>query len=190
MILDLSAVNRTRNPLGTINHEFTVQKMPGKRSDESLDLGTIELMHLSRLLPGDVAPAFEVETLGGDRVALEDFRGKFVLLDFWATWCGPCLRETPYLKATHEAFGRDDRFAMVSLSLDEDREAPRRYVAKHALAWTQCAMSEEKRRSLLADYGATGIPQILLVDPDGRIVANNLRGDQIFKTVEAALNSR
>lgn len=72
-----------------------------------------------------------METLDGKPLKLEDFRGKFVLLEFWATWCGPCLYETPALKATYEAFRENERFVMIGLSLDTDVDAPKKYVAEN-----------------------------------------------------------
>ena len=94
--------------------------------------------------PGDVAPNIDAgarshgaRTLDGRPLKLEDFRGKFVLLDFWATWCGPCLSEIPHLQAVHQAFGRDPRFVLLSLSVDETIDAPRQFQAKRKLPWMQ-----------------------------------------------------
>ena len=79
---------------------------------------------------GEVAPPIEATTLDGKPLKLDDFKGKYVLLDFWATWCGPCIGEIPQLQAVHDAFGKDERFAILSLSVDEKIEEPQEIPGK------------------------------------------------------------
>ena len=76
---------------------------------------------------GTMAPPIEATTLDGKPLKLADFKGKYVLLDFWATWCGPCIGEIPNLQAVHDAFGKDDRFAILSVSVDEKIEEPQKF---------------------------------------------------------------
>lgn len=105
--------------------QFTIPEIPDGRSDEPFDLGVLRPKRKQTLEVGQPAPPFQVEMLDGRRLKLEDFRGKYLLLDFWATWCGPCIAEIPDLKAVSDRFGKDERFAMLSLSLDAEKEAPR-----------------------------------------------------------------
>jgi len=154
-----------------------------QRLDKQKRLGSI-------MRVGDVAVPFEVQTLDGDSLRLSDFSGKYVLLDFWATWCGPCCGETPYLKSVYEAFGNDKRFAMVGLSLDGTKEAPREYVQENALAWTQGFLGSWGLTSVPDQYGVGGIPAIFLIDPDGNVIARDLRregiGEAVAKVLEEA----
>jgi thiol-disulfide isomerase/thioredoxin len=176
--------------LGSAAKEFTVPEMPGGRSDDPLDIGSLELTLVGRLQVGDAAPSFEVKTVDGKPLKLDDYRGKYVLLDFWATWCGPCRGETPSLKAVHQAFGKDDRFAMVGLSLDAKPDEPKTYAAENDLSWTQGFLGEWTTTNLPDRYGVRGIPSIWLIGPDGKVVAKDLRGDGIKAAVAEALGRK
>ena len=108
-------------------------------------------------------------------------------MDFWAVWCGPCVAETPYLKATYEAFKNDPRFRMIGLSLDPLSKTPRDYAKKHELGWTMGFLGDWSKADLPAQYGVQGIPSIYLIGPDGKIIARDLRGESIKAAVERAL---
>ena len=126
--------------------------------------------------------------LDGSSVALSDYvgRGKdYVLLDFWASWCGPCKREIPYLARLSKKFkGRG--LTVVGMFVADTRENFAKAVAAEGISWPQIFDSANKARAL---YGVTGIPQIILFAPDGRIVARDLRGEQMVKFVEETLGN-
>jgi peroxiredoxin len=136
---------------------------------------------------GDRAPDFEVPSLDGKPLKLADFRGNLMLLDFWATWCGPCRGETPNLKAVWDRYGKDLRFAMIGLSFDESPNEPREYARKNGLGWSQGLAKEGFKSKVARDYQVRGIPSILLIGPDGNILAAELRGQRIMAGVEAGL---
>lgn len=141
-------------------------------------------------LTGKGAMFKDVEGTGldGRAVALGDYvgRGKdYVLLDFWASWCGPCKREIPYLARLSKKFkGRG--LTVVGIFVADTRENFAKAVANEGISWPQIFDSTNTARFL---YGVTGIPQIILFDPEGRIVARDLRGEQMVKFVEKTLGN-
>jgi len=151
------------------------------------DLGKITVQPAITMNVADMAPDFSVKTLDGQPLNFSEYRGKYVLLDFWATWCGYCIEEMPNMKAAFDAFGKDKRFAIVSLSLDSEPAAPMKFVRNHGLVWTQGFLGDWSKDKVTKNYRVWEIPAIFLIGPDGKVLATDLRGPKIKEAVAAAL---
>lgn len=116
-----------------------------------------------------------------------NYRGKHVLLDFWAAWCGPCKAEMPNVKAVFEEYRDDPRLIVVGLNLDARVEDGERYVAENGLNWTHVYLGDWNKTPVPKQFGVTGIPALFLLDTEGRIVAREMRGAGIREAVFKAL---
>lgn len=135
---------------------------------------------------GIVAPDFEATTLAGKPFRLAELRGKVVLLDFWATWCAPCVAELPNVRKLHDQYSRDG-LVVVGISFDRNADAARAFVADEHLDWTQI-FAEKADKSPLADiYGVSAIPATFLIGPDGKVIDRDLRGEQLRDATQRAV---
>ena len=148
----------------------------------------LEMEERPTLSLGDMAPEFEAKRLDGSTFRLADYRGKkAVLIDFWATWCGPCIDEIPTIKRIAETY-RDQGLEIVGVSLDRDEQALRDFVQKEKLSYVQ-VFDKEKARAISKSYGVWGIPSVFLVNKNGVINAPDLRGDRVEPAVKALLTN-
>ncbi len=141
--------------------------------------GTAEPASEQAVVPRDLceqAPPLELTTLDGRSLNLADLEGKTVFLDFWATWCGPCIAEIPNVRKIHDAFAGDDDFVLIGISLDTDERALRRFIKDQKIVWPQVFGPKSGAEKASRDYGAFAIPATFLIGPDGKIKATNLHG--------------
>jgi peroxiredoxin len=148
-----------------------------------------KIKQLERVAIGATAPDFTQNTPDGKPLALSSLRGKYVLIDFWASWCGPCRRENPNVVTAYNKF-KDKGFTILGVSLDKDtgREAWLKAIEKDGLAWNQVSDLKYWQNAAAKDYGVQAIPQNFLIDPNGKIVATNLRGEKLQETLSQLLN--
>ncbi len=120
-----------------------------------------------------------------DGVKFSDYvgKGKYILVDFWASWCGPCKREIPNIANVYKTYAGDD-FDVLSVAVWDDPEATKAAAKEHGVVWNQIINAQKVPTDL---YGINGIPQIMLFAPDGTILKRDLRGDDIEEAVKEAL---
>jgi thiol-disulfide isomerase/thioredoxin len=144
---------------------------------------------------GDEAPEIVMAGLDGKEIKLSSLRGKLVLIDFWASWCGPCRRENPNVVSAYEKYKKAKwknakGFDIFSVSLDQNADAWKAAVEKDGLVWKN-HVSDLKgwQNGAAAMYGVSSIPMSFLIDENGIILAKNLRGLELHKQLDLHVKS-
>lgn len=135
---------------------------------------------------GKVAPHFSYPTPEGVMVSPEDYKGKIVVIDFWASWCGPCRNEIPHLKEVYEKY-HSKGVEMLSVSIDKKEADWHKALAEENMAWAQ-VLAPNAGKQTMKDYQFSGIPFIIILDKEGKIVAKQLRGKKIDEKLDELLS--
>jgi peroxiredoxin len=165
---------------------------PGKNADETIK--SIKQQEESKkvqraLVEGSKFPDFEEKDLSGNALSVAKYKGKVVLVDFWATWCGPCVAELPnVLKAYEQHHGSG--FEIIGISLDKEEQKLKDFIKAKNMTWAQYFDGKGWQSKLAGKYGVNSIPMTYLLDGEGKIIGKNLRGEALEKAVAGALGKK
>lgn len=142
----------------------------------------------AKLAVGEQSPVFEGQTTDNKTVKLEDFRGKYVLIDFWASWCGPCRREFPYLKQALAEAKQFGKFHILSYSIDDNKDKWVNSIKANQLEdtnWTHISTLKGWSSDVTTLFNIKAIPRTILLNPEGKVIAFDLRGEELVNKIKA-----
>ena len=141
---------------------------------------------------GNELPDITLPLIDGSKHKLSDYRGKYVLLDFWASWCGPCMREIPHLKQLYtETKAQQDKFVIISFSVDTKEKDWKKAIETKGInlaGWIHCSDLLGWRSPSAKFMGVEAIPQMILINPEGKAISFSLRGEELVRRVKQILN--
>ncbi len=164
---------------------YTYQKLDNTELAESYERNADPLHELI----GKPVPNFSAIDLNGDSIALQDYRGKVILLNFWAMWYSPGLREMPYLKKVYDTH-KDEGFDIIGISLDYDEPKLRDYIQENDIPWRQILDNGTVKNSIAWQYAIPSIPATFLIDREGKLITHEAREMDLEKFVVEALKSK
>lgn len=197
----LDFINNSKNPVLTLYALDSYQNMASNIGIKGLSRPEIAqiintaagkfkdnklLAEAQKKLAPSKAADFTLPDVSGKPVSLSSFKGKYVLIDFWASWCGPCRKDNPNVVRAYNQF-KDKNFTILGVSLDESKDAWVKAIQDDGLAWTQVSDLKFWNSAAAALYNVSAIPYNVLVDPDGNIIGENLHGEELVRTLQGVL---
>lgn len=141
----------------------------------------------SKTARGNKAPEIVMTDKDGKMIRLSDFKGKYVLVDFWASWCGPCRKENPNVVAAYQKY-HDKGFEILGVSLDSNKDAWQKAIKTDGLTWSHVSDLKGWANAAAAEYGVKSVPASFLIDKEGKMVGKDLRGEELHKMLESLFN--
>jgi hypothetical protein len=175
-------------PAGVAIQEFEVPGMVEGRSDTPLDLGAIALKRSADIKAGYAAPALSAKTLDGASISLNQYRGKYVLLHFWASWDENNSYMLAGLRNIRKQYGQDDRLVIISLNLDKQAEDAKDFARLNEMTWVQAHLGEWAKTAVPGEYGVSWLPYLVLVSPEGKIAVAGESGRKLRDELTKALS--
>ena len=176
----IGAINglSSRQPDGFVVYGRKYLDLYGNRNPNLSNQLKSAIASLQVQLIGSAAPEIALPTPEGDTLRLSDLKGKYVLVDFWASWCGPCRRENPNVVRVYNTY-KDKGFEILGVSLDRSRAPWEKAIEKDGLNWLHVSALDYFNGPAATAYGVSAIPHTVLIDPEGKIAAKNLRGKSL-----------
>ena len=162
-----------------INQSYDLQKAQAQAANQGQQQGNSWI--------GKPAPALSLPDVSGKIVSLASFKGKYLLVDFWASWCGPCRAENPNVVRVHDEF-KGKNFAILGVSLDKEKGAWEKAIQEDKLDWTHVSDLKYWNSKAAEVFKFDGIPFNVLIDPKGNVIAQGLRGEELESKLKQVLN--
>lgn len=166
----------------SLREEFDVFSAEFKSSPIGIEIQK-KLEKISTVTFGKQAPQFSLPDLKGNTVQLSDYKGKYLFLHFWASWCSPCREENIYLLNAYQDKNNENLF-FLGISVDDNKKDLEKAIQNDKITWQQLATFKGFNQPIMHDFGIRGVPRNFLIDPNGKIIAMDLRGPDLLKKLK------
>ena len=181
------AVNLYGTTEGCLVHPLATRVIPLsiKPGDATLDLGKLSIPSLALPKVGDLAPEFEFVDLKGEKSSLVRLRGQRVLLDFWATWCGPCVSNLPEVERIRQQHAADGGLSVIGVNLDAETDRAKEFLKIRSLPWRHALLGDWSSTDVPRRFAISSVPAYVLIDADGRIVAQEYSVEKVAAKLDS-----